>query len=70
MELKRKSYYHRKEYLKLVILSNDLIDKIPKNLKSANAMMDVLRPSKEICDFIRLCGYMVDEFWARIKRSC
>lgn len=70
LELKRKSAPYRKEYLKLVILSNDLMDKIPKKLKSADAMMDALRPPKEIYDFIRLCRYMVDGFRAWIKRRC
>lgn len=29
LDLKRNSDHHREEYLKLVILSNDLIDEIP-----------------------------------------
>lgn len=56
--------------MKLVILLNNLIDEIPRSFKVAEAMMDMLKPPKEICDFIRLWIYMVDDFRARIKRSC
>lgn len=58
------------EFVKIVILSNDLIDEIPRSLKVAEPMMKVLRPPKEIYDFIKLCRYMMDEFIDGIKRRC
>lgn len=35
LELKRKSNHHGEEYLKLVLLSNDLIEEIPRSLREA-----------------------------------
>lgn len=54
LELKIKSDHHREEYLKLVLLSNDLIEEIPRSLWAAEDMMDVFKPKEEICDFIKL----------------
>lgn len=43
------------EYIKLIILSIDLIDDIPQSLKVAEDMMDIFKLPKEIHDFIKLC---------------
>lgn len=70
LELKRNSDHHREKYLKLSILSNHLINQIPRSLKVAEAMTGVLKPPKEIFNFIKLCRYMVDEFRDRTKIHC
>lgn len=69
-ELQKKVEHHMEEYLKLVMLSNDLIDKIPRSLKADEDMMDIFKPKKEIYDFLKLWSQMVEEFRARIKERC
>lgn len=67
MNLQKKDEYYREKYLKLVILSNDLIDEIPQSLEEAKDMMNIFKPQKDICDFLKSYRYMVVEFRFRIK---
>lgn len=70
LELKKKSDHYREEYLKLFLLSNDLIEEIPRSLRAVGGMMDLFKPKEEICDFIKLCQYMVEKFRVRNKKRC
>lgn len=65
-----KDGYYREKYLKLVISSNDLIEKIPRSLKEVEFMASIFKPQKEISDFLKMYRHMVDEFRARIKEQC
>ncbi|KAI5401757.1 hypothetical protein KIW84_066285 [Lathyrus oleraceus] len=44
LNLQKKLECHRERYLKLVILSNDLIDEIPRSLKEDEYMMNIFKP--------------------------
>ncbi|KAI5394975.1 hypothetical protein KIW84_061545 [Lathyrus oleraceus] len=70
LNLKRKVEHHMEKYLKLVILSNDLIDEIPQSLREVKDMMNIFKPQKEICNFIQLCRHMAETFRSRIKEHC
>lgn len=70
LKLKGEAKYYREKYLKLVILSNDLIEEIPRSLKEAEFMGDIFKPQKEISNFLKMCRYMVEEFRTRIKERC
>lgn len=54
LNLQKKVEHHREKYLKLVILSIDVIDDTPQSMKEAEDMMDIFKPLNEICDFIKL----------------
>lgn len=70
VKLQEKSRYYREKYMKLVILSNDLVEEITRSLKEAEVMVDIFKPLKEIYDFLKMCRYMVEEFRTRIKERC
>lgn len=70
VKLQDKVEYYREKYLKLVILSNDLIKEIPRSIKEAEFMADIFKPQKEISDFLKMCHYTVEEFKTRIKERC
>lgn len=70
LNLQEEAKYYRENYLKLVILSNDLIDEIPQSMKDAEAMMNIFKPQKEICDFLKMRLFMMEEFRTRIEERC
>lgn len=70
VKLQEEVGYYRETYLKLVILSNDVIDEIPWSLKEAEFMADIFKPQRKICDFLKMCHYIVEEFSTRIKERC
>lgn len=70
LNLQEEAKYYREKYQKIIILSNNLIDEIPRSLKDAEAMMNIFKPQKEICDFLMMCRFMVEEFRTRIKGRC
>lgn len=67
LKLYEKAGYYREKYLKLVILSNELIEEIPQSLKEVEYMADIFKPHKDTCDFLKMCRYTVEAFRARIK---
>lgn len=70
IKLQEEAGYYREKYMKLVILSNDFIKEIPRTLKEAKFMADIFKPQRDICDFLKMCHYMVEEFRTRIKKIC
>lgn len=70
VKLQEEARYYREKYLKLVMLSNDLIEKIPRSLKEAEFIANILKPQREIGDFLNMYRYMVEEFRTRIKKRC
>lgn len=67
VKLQEEVRYYREKYLKLVMLSNDMIEEIPRSLKEAEFIEDIFKPQREICDFLKMCRYMMEEFRTRIK---
>ena len=70
VKLQEKAGYYRGKYLKSVILSNDLIEEIHRSMKDVEFIANIFKPQKEICEFLKMCRYMVEEFRARIKERC
>lgn len=45
-KLQEEVEYYREKYIKLVMLSNDLIEEIPQSIKEIEFMEDIFKPKK------------------------